>query len=233
MDNERFDSLTRAAVAAPASRRVLARGLAGALLAGVLARLGRADAVAACGKVGEACQRDGDCCEGARCGGGTCRCRAGLTNCGGRCRDLATHRNHCGACFNACVRREVCSEGTCLAPVCPVEAPIACGGRCCGPEQRCLNGVCRTPPLGSCPAEAVLCSNTSRCEAAGSAALCQCGKTTAGAVVCLAAGRDTNHFCADCVTDDDCAGHGGDFLCVPNGCTCGRNACVRWCPTPR
>jgi len=48
---------------------------------------------------------------------GSCElsCEAGLTECSGSCRDLATDRGHCGACGNACAAGEVCTTGSCAA----------------------------------------------------------------------------------------------------------------------
>ena len=44
--------------------------------------------------------------------GGTCR--AGLTECNGKCVDLITDRNHCGTCDTVCTTDRTCFSGTCL-----------------------------------------------------------------------------------------------------------------------
>jgi hypothetical protein len=104
VDEERFDEIAHAFATGHLSRsRVLrmlaATALGTALGGGVL--FGR-EAQAACRRVGQGCRTSRDCCRGARCTRrGVCVCREGRTNCGGRCPDLQTSRNHCGTCNNA------------------------------------------------------------------------------------------------------------------------------------
>jgi hypothetical protein len=79
MHDRRFDDLTRA-LAGGASRRGLLRGVAAGLLGTALVRVDRA--AAACKRVGKPCSGD-NCCAGAVCDDGVCRCEAGLTTCNG------------------------------------------------------------------------------------------------------------------------------------------------------
>jgi hypothetical protein len=71
MDGTRLDQLAR-----------LAAGLAVAVFGSLAMRLaGRADNM----KVGQQCNKNGDCCTRAECKGGDCRCKSGRAECGGRC----------------------------------------------------------------------------------------------------------------------------------------------------
>ena len=112
MDASSFDALARAlATPGRAGRRTLLGAGVGLLLAGR-----RHDAAAACKKVGKKCDKNKDCCDGAKCKGGKngkCRCKNGFTKCGKRCRDLDKHREHCGVCGNACVSPDACCDGVC------------------------------------------------------------------------------------------------------------------------
>jgi hypothetical protein len=93
------------------------------------------------------------------CDGGACAasCADGLgTLCGGRCVDLASDHESCGACGHACDQEAACVGGVCTAS-CP--APLAtCGGQCadlttdphhcgtcghdCGAGHLCSSGTC-------------------------------------------------------------------------------------------
>ena len=92
--------------------------LVGGTLAAAL--LNRESVAAGCKKAGRKCDKNKDCCDGARCKGdrkdkkGKCRCKSGRKECGGKCKNLDTDANHCGSCNNACPSflRE-CIAGTC------------------------------------------------------------------------------------------------------------------------
>jgi hypothetical protein len=81
-----------------------------------------------CSKLGGRCAVNGDCCgPGTRCkrgGNGECRCKKRRTPCAGiccpvgqaccgRCTDLQTDANNCGACFVVCGTDQTCAAGTC------------------------------------------------------------------------------------------------------------------------
>ena len=133
MDSTKFDRLARALASAPSRRSVLA-GLAGAALgAGALAA---EPAAAACRKVGDDCNRNGQCCDDARCRNGRCRCKSGFRACDGRCKDLDTDNDNCGRCGRKCGNNETCvkeqgEEARCR----PAD------GRCAEIGQRCDDGV--------------------------------------------------------------------------------------------
>ncbi len=83
MDESRFDALARSLATSPSRRRMLI-----ALAAGLLSSpLGRRppSAAAACKRVGQNCDQNGDCCAGAECAGGACQCKNGKSECGGKC----------------------------------------------------------------------------------------------------------------------------------------------------
>ena len=86
------------------------------MLAGGLSTLlpgGDRAAEAGCKKVGKKCDKNKDCCDGARCKGKKCTCKSGLDECGGKCFDLDRDDQHCGACSTACVSPDACCDGVC------------------------------------------------------------------------------------------------------------------------
>jgi hypothetical protein len=97
-------------------------------------------------------------------------CSAGLAECGGSCRDLATDPMHCGACGNVCARGQGCAAGVCACPsgqmlcgaacVSPGVDPQHCGacGRACAAGQACSSGVC----MVTCAAGTSLCNGACR-----------------------------------------------------------------------
>ena len=96
MDGRRFDAWTRGL--AGTSRRGALRVLAGGLLATPLALVGGRDAAAQiveCGRRGDVCVRERDCCSGFDCRRGICR------------RD----RDECGKRGDPCSRHADCCEG--------------------------------------------------------------------------------------------------------------------------
>ena len=79
--------------------------------------------------------------------GGMCAssCGAGLTDCGGTCRDLQNNRNNCGACGNVCASGSVCCDGTC-ADLSIDEAHCGnCGSACTAPSNVCIVDTCEAP----------------------------------------------------------------------------------------
>ena len=169
MDATHFDAMTRALVAPRSRRRVLVAAV-GAALGGLLGAAGLKEAAAACREVGEKCAADGDCCAGARCNGkGRCVCKAGRTNCDGRCRDLVTDEQNCGACGQTIPAGKICCFRRARDPetdpnncgACGVSCPTltsCCGGACvnlnlspvhcgacnrqCAPGKSCCRGAC-------------------------------------------------------------------------------------------
>ena len=164
MDAPRFDSLTQAV---GMSRRGTLKRLLGSAFAAAFLGWGGNNAAAACKKVGQNCDRDNDCCTGAKCQNGNCRCKNGRNECGGKCFDRDVDEKHCGACNNACAAdetccggecvdlqssrdncascgaacaaNEICAEGQCVP--CP-DGNQLCGEICCAPFRECCDGVC-------------------------------------------------------------------------------------------
>lgn len=122
-----------------------------------------------CGSCGNVCAEEETCREGVCVGGcevsceegteiceGTeCRCRSGYTTCEGRCVNLQTSPEHCGACGVVCA--QACGAGACVDASCPgfvlscdgacvdpMSDPEHCGGcgERCGPEEQCDAGIC-------------------------------------------------------------------------------------------
>ncbi len=152
MDPSSFDRISRVFATAPNRRTALA-GLSGAV-AGLLSRLGPGSVAAQaepeiCRPFGKACfpDRGLDCCRGATCQEGRCRCPKRTRRCGNRCvpRSKCCHSSECpnnqvcangrcrcrpdqnrcqrrciskGACCDGCPAGEVCVDGTCGPPAC-------------------------------------------------------------------------------------------------------------------
>ena len=149
MDATRFDALTRSLTTSHRTTRKTFLGVGfGLLLAG-----GHRDAAAACKKVGRACTGDNACCKNAECQGGVCQCKTGFTDCSGKCKDLSTNTNHCGACDNGCGRGETCCSGDCTDSDFQSDHDH-CGscGTVCGDTEICIIGLCQP-----CPADGVFC----------------------------------------------------------------------------
>ena len=203
MDSSRFDSLARLIVGA-APRRTIGRALLGAALGavGLPTWLELGGAAAACVKLDKRCAKGDRCCGGARCKHGTCRCRPGLGNCGGKCVDRQTSTAHCGACDNRCGANEICDDGGCvcqLGTTCGTACVDletdpdhcgACGIACASGE--CVHGACTCDPFNNqCPSEVD-------------------GQCTCGAIVAeefQAACVDRNSACdldKPCDSNDDC-----------------------------
>lgn len=85
-------------------------------------------------------------------------CVAEHVSCGGRCRNLKTHMEHCGACGVKCTQGKTCQEGVCKCPY----TQTSCSGLCvdkefhsshcgtcgntCNAGLACWYGACKTPP---------------------------------------------------------------------------------------
>jgi hypothetical protein len=133
MDERRFDRIARRL-----GHGIPRRPLIAAAAATVLAALQRPQSALACKKVGKKCDKNNDCCDGARCKGdtkkkkGKCRCKSGWKDCDGdkKCERLNTDE-HCGSCGNACTPVQGCCEGTsCIELLDNNEHCGACGNAC-------------------------------------------------------------------------------------------------------
>jgi hypothetical protein len=134
MDDQQFDALTRR-LGSITNRR----SLLGAVATALLGRSALPESALACKKVGKKCDKNQDCCDGARCKGdrkdkkGRCRCKGGRKECGGKCKNLDTDESHCGSCNNACPSfAAVCVAGACQS--CPAAAD-----HCVSPGSSCQN----------------------------------------------------------------------------------------------
>lgn len=148
---------------------------------------GKRSAMAGCKNVGRKCDKNKDCCDGARCKGGKkgkCRCKSGLSDCPGvkACKNLNTDLAHCGSCGNACPNFAglpglvFCVTGACRT--CPAGAdhctspPATCEGRDdCFCMKRVEDGVstCGNQPRCDepCDADADCPGSTFFCAAGG------------------------------------------------------------------
>ena len=141
MDDRAFDALTRS-LAQPAARRGALKALLGGAVFATLTALGAEEAAARCGRVGQKCDGNRDCCQHAECSRRkvrTCVCKNGFTNCGGRCRDLNTSRQHCGTCNNPCLSNEICQSKDCCRPsFTPCDDVCTANSNC----TACCSGFC-------------------------------------------------------------------------------------------
>jgi hypothetical protein len=180
-------------------------------------------------------------------------CGAGLNNCGGVCRDLASDLAHCGACNRACAAGQVCSAGMCVVSC--AAGTTNCGGVCrdlqadnrncgacgrvCGAGTACVDGACAV----SCAAGLTVCSGACRdtqsdpanCGACGT--VCASGQVCASgrcALLCGAGQTACGGACVDLQRDTANCGACGTVCPVPTGgaATCARGACGITCTLP-
>lgn len=143
MNDHILDALSRQL----SSRRITLR-LATSALAGSLFAVRSPSARARCNRAGSRCEDKHDCCDGARCKHGRCKCRPGLVKCDGvaPCVNLSSDTQHCGTCTQACASSLVCSNGVCCKP-----GETGCNGVCCSSSTSCLpkgasgDDVCCSP----------------------------------------------------------------------------------------
>jgi len=111
-----------------------------------------------CGSCGNKC----DTSNGFTCQGGVCNCLQGFADCNGKCVDLQTDAQSCGACGCVCATGSICSGGACW-PGCPTgQTPC-----CVGPSQ---------PGCKNCPAVCVaLQTDPYNCGTCGN--VCPTGQT--------------------------------------------------------
>ena len=142
MDDARFDQITT--LLARAGSRRSALGLVAAALAG-----------ASVAQVAAAKRRGGQ--RRLAAAGGRRPCPDGRRRCNGRCVSLATNRNHCGRCGNACATNQSCVKRICTLTCLPNCVGKTCGGDGCGGScggctdgRTCTDGACQCagPPCG-------------------------------------------------------------------------------------
>jgi hypothetical protein len=140
MDHRSFDRFVGLIGDAIPRRLLIAAGAATLLPA-----LGGPESALACKKVGKKCDKNKDCCDGARCNGGKrgkCRCKSGRKECGSKCKNLDNDENHCGSCNTACPEGIPCSGGICCVPL--TRAFQESAGSCASSDECCDGGTCCT-----------------------------------------------------------------------------------------
>lgn len=155
MNPSAFDQLSRT-LASASTRRTTLAGLAGTLTA-LVARLAGVAAPSAsarpgvCRPLGGHCFPDhgADCCRGATCQDGRCRCPKRTRRCGNRC---LPKRECCRR--QECRGNQRCVRGRCQCPA----GKKRCQGRCiardaycggCDADHACVNGACAPKPWGN------------------------------------------------------------------------------------
>jgi DNA-binding beta-propeller fold protein YncE len=111
MESRRFETFTR--ILADSHPR---RWIVGSLLSAISTTLVAPGIALACKKVGKKCDKNNDCCDGARCKGGKngkCRCKSGFSKCGNTCFDLDKDEKRCGSCNTTCASAATCQNGVC------------------------------------------------------------------------------------------------------------------------
>ena len=237
MDGDRFDRLTRGLTAGPSSRRRVLRGLAGAALAGTLARFAPASAqdgaaAQACLAPGKKCALGEACCPGATCKQGRCRCKTGTKPCAGKCipADRCCTEADCPA-GQTCPgpgKRCRCPAGTkpCQGKCIPTE-------RCCSPAdcdgRACQDGICQpcTPGFKLC---FLSCIPEDQCCICGGGKVCQNGQCRCPSGqpecggICCTGGRTCQDGECTCPSGTiECAGGGP---CLPLGGCCSNGDCT-------
>ena len=239
MDGLGFDRFTRLLVTRTSRRRAL-QGTTGGALAGMLAGFGIQEATAACVKLGQkGCKgpQNKKCCPGAVCNGGTktktgrCVCKGSLTQCGTKCVDTETNKQHCGDCGQTCGEGQTCALGACVCP----QSRTQCGADCvdtttdarhcggcdepCPDREICERGACVFK--GGCQTGANYCFDGCRVKKDGKCidrcvepncpearcpgstnVRCSCIVDTEGTTLC--AYTDTSLYCSPCGTSADC-----------------------------
>lgn len=192
MNDDILDALSRHL----SSRRITLR-LATTALAGSLFAVRSPGARARCHRAGSRCEDKHDCCGGARCKHGRCKCRPGLVKCDGvsPCVNLSSDAQHCGTCSQACASSLACSNGVCCKP-----GETGCNGVCCSSSTSCL-------PKGV-PGEDVCCSPEF--------VFVRCASEFLGLVdghyVCVAPIDTSDRYSQICCPQESLC---GDFCCEP------------------
>lgn len=179
-------------------------------------------------------------------------CPAGLSLCGGFCRDTRSDAANCGACDLRCGTSQVCTAGICESVVGCSTPRVMCGASCTDPSSDASNcGSCgRVCPSGTacsggtcvCPTGASLCGSacvftlTDRANCGACGFVCSAGQVCIGGACSARCGDGTcngGETCTSCPTDcGACSARCGDGMC--NGgeaCTtcpgdCGACACT-------
>ncbi len=185
------------------------------------------DGPASSGTTGPGGTDSGDTDSGASGSGST---GAPCTNCDGKCVDLTTDDENCGACGFKCDSDARCSEGKC-APTCAVS--------CDGGVELCAGDTCICKPgLERCDGQCVnLQTDPMNCGACGGA----CAEVPCGEGKCQAEGcgelQKCEMSCVDLASDSEHCGACGtscavDEFCIKNDCRrVAVSDCAR-CPCP-
>jgi hypothetical protein len=159
MESNRFDGLSRLLAGTGSRRGALKAAFAVAIGSTTLA--GLTDEASArprvCRDGGLYCTRSTQCCSNL-CRTGkrvpkalrnTCACVDGLTQCGKKCRNLASDPAHCGACNQSVDREiEICCNGVATLVD---EANCGACGNVCGGDETCIDRECVAPePEAAC-----------------------------------------------------------------------------------
>ena len=211
MEWRRFDAWSKTLARSP--QRAVMRTLAGGLVAAGLMRPS-GGGVAACIRVGRRCDDDEECCPGARCRGGRCRCEPGRPTCGrARCLSGAQCLGLAGTFFGH-------NGPTEPGGLCDPDLPGKCAsGKCgCGSFSCfCREETCRR-------SKAPCTADTARCQG-------HCFETPCGEDVCCASLlQPCSERCDCCYPDRTCRDgrccviEGG--ICASDAACCGRLVCV-------
>lgn len=216
MDEQRFDSITKA-LAAGQSRRAILRRLGGGLAGAIAASLARSEVEADHkgkdhGKPDEAGKPQG-------------RCPDGFTNCRGKCVILDADENNCGACAVVCPAGWDCCNGVCTDPASFQDDPANCDacGITCAEGQACCGGVCldtNADPI-NCGGCGVRCRVNETCNVG----TCVCGDeglVCQGGFTCCPGGDEDRCVCTTTAFTDP-------TTCEPPGldqCPAGSTPCI-------
>ncbi len=190
MNDDIFDALSLRL----SNRRITLR-LATMALVGSLFVVTSPDARARCRSAGGRCEDKHDCCDGARCKHGRCKCLPGLVRCDGvaPCVNLSSDAQHCGTCSQDCVSSLICSNGVC----CKL-GDFGCNGVCCSRLDSCLPKGASGEDVCCSPGNVfVLCPNESI-------------QTEDGHFICVEPADPSVHYAQFCCPPESLC---GDFCC--------------------
>ncbi len=154
--------------------------------------------------------------------GGSSSCPSGQLSCGGKCIDVQSDTNNCGACST------VCASSLCVAGVCKSGGTLGCDTGLTVCSGLCVDLKMDNANCGTC---GTACTGITKCASGACLDPCAPKTTCAGALICVNLQSDNTNCgtCGNvCPTAQSCSA--GTCACpsgTPNACGAGNNlTCV-------